>query len=215
MKTDKARMVFTDPPYNVVINGNVSGLGRIRHREFAMASGEMSVAQFIVFLVTVLRLLAAYSVDGSIHEIFIDWRHLHEILTAGRKVYTELKNLCVWVKTNAGLGSFFRSRHELVLVLTNGAVPHVNNVELGKHGRNRTNVWCYPGVNTMRAGRLEELAMHPTVKPVALSPTRSWTARAAVTSCSIALAALELHLSPRKKPLVERTSWKSILSTLT
>ncbi len=168
METYKAQMVFTDPPYNVVINGNVSGLGRTRHREFAMASGEMSVAQFIAFLLTVLRLLAAHSVDGSIHEIFMDWRHMHEILAAGRKVYTELKNLCVWVKDNGGMGSLFRSCHELIFVFKNGPSPHINNVELGKHGRNRTNVWCYPGVNTMRAGRMEELAMHPTVKPVAL-----------------------------------------------
>jgi DNA modification methylase len=168
MQTRKAQMVITDPPYNVAINGHASGLGRTKHKEFVMGSGELSAAQFITFLVTVLRLLVAHSVDGSIHEIFMDWRHLHEILTAGRRVYTELKNLCVWVKTNAGMGSFLRSQHELVLVFKNGTKPHVNNIELGKHGRNRSNVWCYPGVNTMRPGRLEELAMHPTVKPVAL-----------------------------------------------
>jgi DNA modification methylase len=168
MDGNKARMIFSDCPYNVAIRGNVSGLGRIKHREFEMASGEMSVAQFIVFLVTVLRLLATNSVDGSIHELFMDWRHMHEILTAGRRVYSELKNLCVWVKDNGGMGSLFRSRHELVFVFKSGSAPHVNNVELGKHGRNRTNVWCYPGVNTMRPGRLEELAMHPTVKPIAL-----------------------------------------------
>jgi DNA modification methylase len=167
MKTDKARMVFTDAPYNRD-KDQISGLGRIKHPNFAMASGEMSAAQFIVFLVTVLRLLAMHSVDGSIHEIFMDWRHMDEILAAGRRVYSELKNLCIWVKDNGGMGSLFRSRHELVFVFKNGSASHVNNVELGKHGRNRTNVWCYPGVNTMRPGRLEELAMHPTVKPIAL-----------------------------------------------
>jgi DNA modification methylase len=168
MDGNQARMGFTDCPYNVAIRGNVSGLGRIKHGDFKMASGEMSAAQFIVFLVTVLRLLAIHSMDGSIHELFMDWRHMHEMLTAGRRVYSELKNLVVWVKDNGGMGSLFRSRHELIFVFKNGSAPHVNNVELGKHGRNRTNVWCYPGVNTMRPGRLEELAMHPTPKPLAL-----------------------------------------------
>jgi len=106
--------------------------------------------------------------DGSIHEICMDWRHLAEMMAAGNEVYTELKNLCVWTKTNAGMGSFYRSRHELVFVWKSGAAAHVNNFELGQHGRSRTNVWEYAGISTMRAGRLEELAMHPTVKPVAL-----------------------------------------------
>lgn len=168
MGNDRAAVVFTDAPYNVPINGNVSGLGRIQHGEFAMASGEMSESEFISFLTTVMRLLADHSVDGSIHFLFMDWRHMHEIIAASRKVYSEFKNACVWVKDNGAMGSLYRSRHELVFVFKHGAAPHINNVELGKHGRNRTNVWCYPGVNTMRAGRLEELAMHPTVKPVAL-----------------------------------------------
>jgi DNA modification methylase len=168
METSKAHMVFTDPPYNVAISGNVSGLGRIQHKDFAMATGEMTAPQFTEFLVTVFRLLTNHSIEGSIHEIFMDWRHMHEMLTAGRSVYQELKNLCVWVKDNGGMGSLYRSRHELVFVFKNGSAAHINNVELGKHGRNRTNVWCYPGVNTMRAGRMVELAMHPTVKPVAL-----------------------------------------------
>jgi DNA modification methylase len=167
MAGEQARMVFTDPPYNRD-KDDISGLGRIHHPNFAMASGEMSSAQFTEFLVTVLRLLAAHSVEGSIHEVFMDWRHLPEILAAGREAYSEVKNLCVWVKNNSGMGSFLRSRHELVLIFKSGTAPHVNNVMLGAHGRNRDNVWCYPGVNTMRRGRLEELAMHPTVKPVAL-----------------------------------------------
>src|SRR6266566_3717863 len=163
----KAEFVFTDPPYNVAIGGNVCGLGRIRHREFAMGCGEMSEVEFTTFLQTVFDRLAEHSIDGSIHQICMDWRHMWEMLAAGRQVY-ELKNLCVWNKTNAGMGSFYRSKHELVFVWKSGSAAHINNFELGQHGRNRTNVWDYAGVNTMRAGRLEELAMHPTVKPIAL-----------------------------------------------
>jgi DNA modification methylase len=164
----KAEFVFTDPPYKVAIDGNVCGLGRIRHRDFAMASGEMSEAEFIAFLETVFERLAENTVDGSIHQICMDWRHMWEMLAAGRKVYSELKNLCVWNKTNAGMGSFYRSKHELVFVWKSGTAAHTNHFELGQHGRNRTNVWDYAGISSMRAGRLEELAMHPTVKPVAL-----------------------------------------------
>jgi DNA modification methylase len=163
----KAEFVFTDPPYNVAIDGNVCGLGRIRHREFAMGCGEMSEVEFTTFLQTVFDRLAEHTIEGSIHQICMDWRHMWEMLAAGRQVY-ELKNLCVWNKTNAGMGSFYRSKHELVFVWKSGSAAHINNFELGQHGRNRTNVWDYAGVNTMRAGRLEELAMHPTVKPVAL-----------------------------------------------
>jgi hypothetical protein len=165
---EKAEFVFTDPPYNVPVDGHVCGRGRIRHREFAMASGEMTPEAFTGFLQAVFRHLVARTGDGSIHDICIDWRHVAEMMAAGNEVYSELKNLCVWSKTNAGMGSFYRSRHELIFVWKAGAAPHVNNVELGRHGRNRSNVWEYPGISTMRAGRLEELAMHPTVKPVAL-----------------------------------------------
>jgi DNA modification methylase len=164
----KAEFVFTDPPYNVAIEGNVCGLGSIHHREFAMASGEMSEAEFTAFLEVVFRNLAVSTANGSIHQLCMDWRHMPEMLAAGRKIYSELKNLCVWNKSNAGMGSFYRSKHELVFVWKNGDAPHINNFELGQHGRNRTNVWDYAGISTMRAGRLEELAMHPTVKPVAL-----------------------------------------------
>jgi DNA modification methylase len=164
----KAEFVFTDPPYNVAIDGHVCGLGRIQHREFAMGCGEMSEAEFTAFLKAVFALLADNSIDGSIHQICMDWRHSWEMLEAGRTVYSELKNLCVWNKSNAGMGSFYRSKHELVFVWKSGTAPHLNNFELGQHGRHRSNVWDYPGVNTMRPGRLEELAMHPTVKPVAL-----------------------------------------------
>jgi DNA modification methylase len=164
----KAEFVFTDPPYNVAIDGNVCGLGRIRHRDFAMGCGEMSEVEFTTFLQTVFDRLAENTVDGSIHQICMDWRHMGEMLAAGRKVYSELKNLCVWNKSNAGMGTFYRSKHELVFVWKSGTAPHINNFELGQHGRNRTNVWDYAGITSMRAGRLEELAMHPTVKPVAL-----------------------------------------------
>ncbi len=162
----EAQMVFADPPYNVPIAGHVSGLGRVRHREFAMASGEMSAAAFTGFLVTTLGHHAAHSVDGAIHFVCMDWRHMDALLTAGRQVYAELKNLCVWTKTNAGMGSLYRSQHELVFVFKVGTGAHVNNVALGRHGRHRSNVWTYPGVNTFGADRAATLAMHPTVKPV-------------------------------------------------
>jgi DNA modification methylase len=168
MAGEKAEMVFTDPPYNVAIEGNVSGLGKIRHREFAMASGEMSCDQFTAFLSSAFANLVAHSLDGSIHFVCMDWRHISEVLEAGRTSYSELKNLIVWVKDNGGMGAFYRSRHELIFAFKSGTAPHVNSFELGQHGRYRTNVWEYRGVNTLRAGRLDELALHPTVKPVAM-----------------------------------------------
>ncbi len=164
----KAQMIFTDPPYNVRIDGNVCGLGAIKHREFEMASGEMSESEFIEFLKTTLGHLASFSVDGSMHFVCMDWRHCFELISAGRSVYSELKNLCVWNKSNGGMGSLYRSKHELVFVFKNGNGTHINNIELGSHGRYRTNVWDYPGITSMQAGRLDELAMHPTVKPTAL-----------------------------------------------
>ena len=164
---ERAQMVFTDPPYNVPIDGHVCGLGKVRHREFAMASGEMSADQFTAFLSEVFGQLAAFSIDGSIHFQCMDWRHMAEILAAGEQAYDELKNLCIWAKTSGGMGSLYRSQHELVFVFKSGTAPHINNVELGKHGRYRTNVWTYPGVNTFGANR-DDLALHPTVKPVAL-----------------------------------------------
>ncbi len=166
---DRAQMVFTDPPYNVRIDGHVSGLGKAQHREFAMASGEMSVSEFTAFLKSVFSNLVEASVDGAMHFVAMDWRHMAEVLEAGRTTYTELKNLCVWSKTNGGMGSLYRSQHELFFVFKSGAAPHINNVELGKHGRYRTNVWTYAGANTFSATRDDDLAMHPTVKPVALA----------------------------------------------
>jgi 16S rRNA G966 N2-methylase RsmD len=166
--TDKAEMMFADPPYNLPINGHVSGLGAIKHAEFAMASGELSSAEFERFLRTSLGHAAACSIDGAIHFVCMDWRHQSEILAAGRAVYSELKNLCVWRKANAGLGSLFRSAHELVFVFKVGKAPHINNVSLGRHGRYRTNVWDYVSQNTLNGSAKSKLTLHPTVKPVAL-----------------------------------------------
>jgi DNA modification methylase len=165
---EKAQLIFTDPPYNVKIDGHVSGLGKVRHREFAMATGEMSEAEFAGFLTVVFANLADAAIDGAIHFIAMDWRHIAEVLAAGRDTYAELKNLCVWSKTNGGMGSLYRSQHELFFVFKSGTAPHINNVELGKHGRYRTNVWSYAGANSFNATRDDDLAMHPTVKPVAL-----------------------------------------------
>jgi DNA modification methylase len=165
-----ADFVFTDPPYNVPIRGHVSGNGAVQHREFVMGSGEMTEAQFGDFLRTLCRLLAAHSAAGSVHDICMDWRHVGELLAAGKAAYSTLLNVCVWTKQNAGMGSLYRSQHELVLVFKNGEGPHTNNVQLGKFGRNRTNVWTYPGINNFGRGTEEGnlLAMHPTVKPLAL-----------------------------------------------
>jgi DNA modification methylase len=164
----KAQMVFTDPPYNVAITGNVSGLGKVKHGEFAMAYGEMSPHEYTEFLGAAFMRLADFSTNGSIHFICMDWRHIRELLEAAAKPYSELKNLCVWAKTNAGMGSLYRSQHELVFVFKKGTAPHVNNVELGRFGRHRTNIWNYPGTNIVGNNRDAELVMHPTVKPLAL-----------------------------------------------
>jgi len=161
-----ARMVITDPPYNVKIHGNVGGSGKTKHSEFVMASGEMSKPQFIDFLKASFTNLAWFSEEGSIHFIFMDWRHMSEVEQAAEGIYSELKNLIVWVKDNGGMGSFYRSRHELIFVFKKGLAPHINNFELGQHGRYRTNVWEYAGVNTIKVNRMEELTLHPTVKPV-------------------------------------------------
>jgi len=170
MRGTAARLVFTDPPYNVPIDGHVSGKGRVRHREFLMASGQMISTQFTRFLTTALELAIRHSAPGSLHYVCMDWRHQHELLTAALGIYAELKNLCVWVKDNAGMGSLYRSQHELIYVFKNGRTRHRNNVELGQHGRNRSNVWRYPSPNQFgRRGEEGNLAaLHPTVKPVAL-----------------------------------------------
>jgi len=165
MRGDVARVCFTDPPYNVKIKGHVSSKG---HDEFAMASGEMSSDQFVQFLHATTALAVQWSVNGAIHFICMDHRHMRELYAAADGLYTEQLNLCVWVKNNGGMGSFYRSRHELIAVYKIGTAPHINNVQLGRFGRNRTNVWPYPGANTFRKGRDQDLTDHPTVKPVAM-----------------------------------------------
>lgn len=166
--SEKADLIFTDPPYNVPIDGHVCGLGSVRHREFAFASGEMTRAQFTTFLTTALSNAASAAKDGTIAFVCMDWRHMGELLDAGEEVFTELKNLCVWNKTNGGMGSFYRSKHELVFVFKVGNAPHTNSFGLGETGRYRTNVWDYAGISSLSSKRMDELAMHPTVKPVAL-----------------------------------------------
>jgi DNA modification methylase len=170
MVSRRANLVFVDPPYNVAIEGNVSGHGSIHHSEFAMASGEMNEAEFVAFLTRSFRLLAQHSTSGSIHFVCMDWRHAAELLAAGNQIYEAFLNLCVWVKNNGGIGSFYRSRHELVFVFKNGKGPHRNNVQLGRFARNRTNVWEYANVSALSKQGDESnlLALHPTVKPVAL-----------------------------------------------
>ena len=170
MDRHRAAMVFTDPPFNVAIDGHASGLGRVTHRNFLMASGEMTEAQFTTFLTQACTLMARYLTEGGLAYLFMDWRHMNELLTAGRTAFTELKNLCVWNKGVGGMGSMYRSQHELVLIFKHGTAPHRNNVELGQYGRYRTNVWTYPGGNSFARDTQEGnlLALHPTVKPVAL-----------------------------------------------
>ncbi|MDX8354523.1 DNA methyltransferase [Cognatiyoonia sp. IB215182] len=168
MGEDRAALIFTDPPYNVKIDGNVTGLGRQKHREFAVASGEMSREAFTAFLTSTLSNMASVAADGAIAYVCMDWRHMQELLVAGETALTELKNLCVWNKTNAGMGTFYRSKHELVFVFKTGTAAHINSFGLGESGRYRTNVWDYAGANVLGAARDEALGMHPTVKPVEL-----------------------------------------------
>ncbi|QGY06014.1 site-specific DNA-methyltransferase [Methylobacterium mesophilicum SR1.6/6] len=168
MAGETADLLFTDPPYNVRINGHVSGLGRTHHEEFVMAAGEMTREAFIEFLRSTLGHAAAHSRDGAIAYVCMDWRHMGELMQAGEAVFSELKNVCVWNKTNAGMGNFYRSKHEMVFVYKVGMAPHINTFGLGDTGRYRTNVWDYAGVNTFKADRADELHIHPTVKPVAL-----------------------------------------------
>ena len=163
-----AQMVFTDPPYNVKIEGHVSGLGGTKHREFAMASGELSRVQFIEFLMSSVSALLPGLQSGGLLYICMDWRHLCDLQSAVEQLGLTPMNLSVWAKTNAGMGTFYRSQHELVYVVKKGAEPHINNFELGKKGRSRTNVWHYSGMNVVGRGRDDLLKLHPTVKPVAL-----------------------------------------------
>lgn len=166
LETRQAHVVFTDPPYNVRIDGHATGNGKIKHREFAQASGEMSRIEFTCFLRSVCDHLARFTIDGSIHFICMDWRHCEELLNAGKQAYSELKNINVWTKNSAGMGSLYRSQHEFVFVFKCGTARHVNNIQLGKNGRHRSNVWSYPGAATESRRGNNLLALHPTAKPV-------------------------------------------------
>jgi len=165
---ERAQMVFTDPPWNIPIAGHVSGLGAVKHDDFAMGCGEMSATEFEVFLHTALGHAVTYSDDGAIHFVCMHWAKIRELLSSTADLYSETKNLCVWSKTNAGMGSLYRSRHELVFVFKKGTAPHTNNVALGRFGRNRSNVWEYGGQNVLNGTSKSKLSVHPTVKPVAL-----------------------------------------------
>lgn len=170
MGDDEARVWLTDPPYNVAISGHVSGLGKNRHREFAMASGEMSNDEFESFLGKGIAAASGKVTGGGLFYVFMDAKHLMDLQLAAKGQGLETLNLCVWVKDNGGMGSFYRSQHELVLVAKRASdrEPHINTVELGKNGRYRTNVWPYAGVNSFGEGRDAALSIHPTVKPVSL-----------------------------------------------
>lgn len=165
---ETAAMAFTDPPYNVPVSGHVSGLGKVSHAEFAMASGEMTKAEFTGFLTTFIAQMLPHLKDGAVIDLCMDWRHMGELLASIDANGLSLLNLCAWNKTNGGMGSLYRSKHELVFIAKHGKKPHTNNVALGKHGRYRTNVWDYAGVNSFGKGRMGDLHDHPTVKPVAL-----------------------------------------------
>jgi 16S rRNA G966 N2-methylase RsmD len=167
MGRERAHMAFLDPPYNVRVR-DIVGRGQVKHQEFAMATGEMAPEVFTSFLTETLGLTARASVDGAVHFVCMDWRHIGELVTAGRAVYDTMLNLVTWVKSNAGQGSFYRSQHELIGVFRFGNSPHLNTIELGRHGRSRSNVWKYTGANTFRSGRMDDLRAHPTVKPIAL-----------------------------------------------
>ena len=166
--SSQAAAVFTDPPYNVKIDGHVCGAGDTKHREFAMGAGEMDAAQFTQFLTSFLAQVGLSVNAGAVLFVCMDWRHMGELLDAGRANQLDFLNLCVWVKTNGGMGSLYRSRHELVFVFRKGGAAHLNNVQLGRHGRNRTNTWHYPGTNAFGGKRGNGRELHPTVKPVAM-----------------------------------------------
>jgi len=168
MDGQTAAQVLSDMPYNVKISGNVGGKGKIKHPEFIMASGEMSDEEFLEFIRAFLYIAAAQCKDGALLHLFIDWRHVHQLIDVGLELGLSYLNLCIWTKTNAGMGSLYRSQHELVVVFKKGDLPHTNNVELGRYGRNRTNVWSYEGANSINPQRRKELALHPTVKPAQL-----------------------------------------------
>lgn len=168
MGQELAEVAFVDYPYNVAVDGHICGKGKTKHEEFAMASGEMDKSEFTNFLTKAMMLQKQYSKNGSIHFGCMDWRHISEIIDASKVAGFELKNLCIWDKGTAGMGSLYRSQHELIFVFKNGTAPHINNIELGVHGRYRTNVWKYRGMHASNPESKILAKLHPTVKPVAL-----------------------------------------------
>src|SRR5260370_2567493 len=163
---ERAQMVVTDPPYNVAIVGHVRNSGT-SHREFVEASGEMSEEEFTRFLGRFLEQIKHVAEDGAIIYVFMDHAHSLELQVAAYPFFGKQKNVCVWVKDNAGMGSFYRSQHELVYVFKNGTAAHINNFNLGEKARYRTNAWHYPGATTGH-DRHEALNIHPTVKPCSM-----------------------------------------------
>lgn len=164
MGRERARIIFVDPPYNQPA-ADITGKGRIAHGDFVMASGEMTEGEFSDFLTAACALMAKASMDGALHYVCMDWRHMHELLAAGRAVYDRQLDLCVWAKGQPGMGSPYRQQHELIAVFKRGTRPHVDNIELGRHGRNRSNLWTYSSGPSFSAARQQELAWHATVKP--------------------------------------------------
>jgi hypothetical protein len=161
MGARQAQAAITDAPYNLRVS-SISGLGSTKHREFAFASGEMSRSEYVTFLADAHARLGENCVDSALLFSFIDWKHQPELLEAGERAGLSYYHLCIWNKTNAGMGSMYRSKHELIVVFKKGSAPHQNHIQLGRFGRWRANVWDYAGANTFRRGRMEELSAHPT-----------------------------------------------------
>lgn len=170
MAGKKAAMVVADAPYNVAIQGNVSGKGRNHHREFVMGSGEMTPSQFDTFLGSVMSVVARHTSKGALGYWFMDWRHISQLQAAGEAVFGAPLNICVWAKDRAGMGSFYRSAHEMIMVFRTKGGRHRNNVQLGRFGRDRSNLWSYPAPNNLGGGGEDGAlaAEHPTPKPVSL-----------------------------------------------
>ncbi len=164
----QANVSFVDPPYNIPIAGFVSGKGRIQHREFVQGAGEMSPEEFTKFLAAALKVLQSVIAPNALIFVCMDWRHLYELLSAGRQNGLALYNVCAWIKNNAGMGALYHNQHELISVFNTGSEAPTNNVQLGRHGRSRSNVWNYRGQNSSGSDRDALLASHPTVKPVAM-----------------------------------------------
>ena len=174
---------MTDPPYNTRAE-RISGLGKVKHGPFVAGSGELTDSAFVFdFLRPALRHIQRFTRPGAIGFIFCDWRMDPLLREAATGVFAEMKNFITWGKTNAGMGSFYRSQTEFAQAWKISPGPTINNFELGQGGRHRSNLWIYPGANTFRRGRTDDLADHPSVKPLSSSPTSCLIALAAMGSC--------------------------------